>query len=311
MRPVTVLYTGGTIGMVPGPSGLGPDQAFEAAFRAALPGAYDWIDMPRLLDSSLMGPRDWVAIADILRGIDGGILVLHGTDTMAYTAAALSFLLGNLRGPVVLTGSQIPMQSEDSDALPNVMLALHVAAESPRAEVMIAFGNKVLRGNRAVKSHAQDRAAFSSPNLAALDWTVSDSFGDATHGTQILPVGVLKLYPGIGAQAVRAFADSPGLVIEAFGSGNLPGEGTAFHSALQEARAAGQEVVIVTQCGAGAVAAKTYAAGASVAALGLIPGGDMVTPAAVAKLGWLLGQGLRGGALSCAMQKSIVGEITE
>ena len=311
MRSVTVLYTGGTIGMVPGPDGLGPDTGFEAAFRAALPTAqFDWIDMPKLLDSSLMGPADWVAIADILRDISGGIVVLHGTDTMAYTAAALSFLLRELDAPVVLTGSQIPMQSEASDALTNVTLALDVAANSPRAEVMIAFGGVVLRGNRAVKQHAQEFVAFGSPNHPALDWRAAQVYSRELAGDWIAPVGVLKVYPGIGAEAVCGFAHLPGLVIEAFGSGNMPGEGTAFHHALKQSRDAGQEIVVVTQCGAGHVAAATYAAGASVGALGLIAGGDMVTSAAVVKLGWLLAQGLRGEPLAQAMMSPVVGEVS-
>ncbi|SOH92270.1 L-asparaginase [Monaibacterium marinum] len=311
MRPVCVLYTGGTIGMIPGASGLAPDLEFEATFRAAVPEFdFEWVQIPEPYDSSVMTQRDWVAIADLIRGRDCGVVVLHGTDTMAYTAAALSFLLGDLHAPVVLSGSQIPMQSADSDAVANVRLALQVARESPRAEVMIAFGGKVLRGNRADKRHAQDFDAFVSPNLPPLDWRVADLQAVPRVGTQVEPVGLIKLHPGIGGAIVDSFADLSGLVIEAFGSGNVPGEGTSFHAALSRARARGQEIVVVTQCGAGRLAAGAYQAGQAVTALGLISGGDMVTPAAVAKLGWLLAQGLRGPDLAAQMAAPFAGECS-
>lgn len=311
MRPVTVLYTGGTIGMRPGPDGLGPDAAFEGAFRAAVTGRdFHWLETPHLLDSSAMGPQDWQTIADLSRDIAGGLVILHGTDTMAYTAAALSFLLHDLGAPVVLTGAQVPMQSDGSDAIANAELALDVAVRSPRAEVMIAFGGALLRGNRAVKCHAQNPEAFCSPNFPPLNGAESVQFAHTFTGRQIAPVGVLKLYPGIGAEALGGFAHLPGLVVEAFGSGNMPGEGTSFHAALMLARRRGQEIVVVTQTGGGQVAARTYAAGASVAQLGLIPGGDLTTPAAVAKLGWLLAQGLRGDDLADAMARPVAGEMS-
>ena len=306
-RPVTILYTGGTIGMVPGPEGLVPDPDFEQALRAALPDEpFAWRQLPDLLDSSAMAPADWLRIRDAVCEIDGAVVVLHGTDTMAWTASALAFLLTGHDAPVVLTGAQVPLQSGGSDAPGNVRLALEVARFADGL-ALIAFGGRVLRGARALKTHAQSFEAFSAPNDPDFDWQGATTPASVPGG-DMLRVGVLRLFPGIGGAAVAAFADLPGLVIEAFGSGNLPGG--AFEEALADARAAGQEIAIVTQCEAGHVMAETYAAGSAVARLGLIPCADMTTPAAATKLGWLLARGLTGMDLRHAMLTPVAGEMT-
>ncbi|RED11096.1 asparaginase [Pontivivens insulae] len=315
MNRTAVLYTGGTIGMVPGADGLRPDPTFERAFRAALPQAdVTWFETPDLLDSSVMDRADWLVLGRQVREIAAdfdAIVVLHGTDTMAFSASALSFLLLDVDVPVIFTGSQRPLQQADSDALSNLKLALRVAASTKSTEVLLAFGGAVMRGNRAIKVHAQDDTAFSSPNFGDVAWSKASQIPpDQEGGGGFEQVGVLRLYPGCDARVVAGFSGMPGLVVEAFGSGNMPGPGTSLYEGLADLRSQGMEIAVTTQCGAGAVAAQTYATGASVGALGLIPCNDMTTPAAVTKLGWLLDRGLRGDMLRDAMMTPVAGEIT-
>ncbi|WP_316014264.1 asparaginase [Roseobacter sp. HKCCA0434] len=313
-RSVCILHTGGTIGMAPGPSGLAPVAGFEDRVRALMPnGEFGWRELAPLLDSSAMMPADWQRIAAAVREAVGGydaVVVLHGSDTLAWTGAALSFLLSDLAAPVVLTGSMVPLGGKESDAPANLALALHVARTMPGGGVRIAFGRRVMRGTRAIKVDAGRAEAFDAPSDRGFDWReVGEEPATARHD-DLAPVGVVTLHPGAGRAPLDGHAGWPGLVVEAFGSGNMPGQGSDWHAGLAALRARGTEIAVVTQCLRGAVAAGTYAAGASVADLGMIPCGDMTTQAAAAKLAWLLAQGLRGTALAEAMRRPVVGEIS-
>ena len=314
-----MLYTGGTIGMVPTAEGFAPDDGLEAALREALPEemahvtfkAYD-----TLLDSSQMGPKDWNRIAsDLYKVYDhyDSMIVLHGTDTMAYTASALSFALQNLEKTVVVTGSQIPLVSEGSDALANVKLAIE-AAKSDLYEVIIAFGGKALRGNRSIKSHAQDLAGFSAPNHRLLNLSAGRSF--ATGHFTLSPlaeslVPLIRLYPGMGGEVFAGLLQKQvkGLVLEAFGSGNLPGNAD-FLSGLKALRASGCLIGVVTECRAGKIEAGHYAAGKALLDLGLVPLKDMTAPCAVAKVAWVLGQTLSPAERAKLLAYPICGEIS-
>lgn len=300
--------------MVPGPDGLGPDAQFEAVLRDAVPQeTFGWRQLSPLLDSSVMDRSNWVQIAHAVRDMardHDAVVVLHGTDTLAWTAAALSFLLSDLEVPVVITGAMRPLR-DGGDGLRNVALALQVARQVPTAQVLVAFGHQVMPGARAVKIHAQDDQAFSAPGARDFDWRALAARSlSGPAGGALAQVDVVQVYPGASGAVLRALSGAQGVVIEAFGSGNMPGAGRDWHAALAELRAGGTEIAVVTQCLMGRVDAATYAAGASVGALGLIACRDMTTPAAATKLGWLLAQGLRGAALADAMRAPVAGEIS-
>ena len=315
-----VIYTGGTIGMVPTDDGLAPSSFLEGLFRAFLPKStpdFDWLEYPTLLDSSNMGPREWNRIGwDIAKSYNSydGFIVLHGTDTMAYTASALSFMLARLAKPVVVTGSQIALSEKGSDAEANVKLAFRVATSSLR-EVTIAFGGQVLRGNRAVKVHTAKHEGFASPNLSALSLDkasgrTSGSLGFAPVSEE--PVALLRVYPGMGGAEIASVLASGarGLIIEAFGSGNLPSNAKPFMNALSKLAAREVLIGVVSECRGGPVSAGRYAAGKALIDLGLVPLSDMTAPCAMAKTSWLLGQDMAHDARKASLAKPLCGEMT-
>ena len=319
-RKLLVIYTGGTIGMVPTDDGLAPSSFLEGLFRAFLPATipdFDWLEFPVLLDSSNMSTKDWNHIGEEIanRYADyDGFIVLHGTDTMAYTASALSFILQDLDKPVVVTGSQLAISEKGSDAEANVILAFE-AALSQLKEVSIAFGGKVMRGNRTIKTHTSNFAGFTSPNLARLNLQKRSSFAQGNFSFSAAseaPVSLVRLYPGMGAGSVAgAIAeDAKGLVIEAFGSGNLPSQSDVFMQALARVATEGLLIGVVSECRAGAIAAGRYAAGKALLDLGLTPLGDMTAPCAFAKISWLLGQDISHEARKEMLGTPLRGEMS-
>ena len=334
-KRVYVAYTGGTIGMKRTAEGYVPQTGYLQKQMAAMPElrhasmpSFRIHEYDPLLDSSNMTPREWVKIAhDIAEQYDDydGFVVLHGTDTMAYTASALPFMLHGLRKPVVISGSQIPLCEVRNDARENLITSLMIAANYDIPEVCLYFGGKLLRGCRAVKVSADGFAAFDSPNHPPLgtvgieidiDWPrIRRPRGkDRLEVRDVASpvVSALRLFPGISPELVRNVLRPPlqGLVLEAYGVGNGPDQDAAFIAAIADATARGVVVVDCTQCLEGTVNLGEYATGAALAGAGVISGFDMTAEAALAKLYYLFSRGWSGSRVQREMQRDLAGELT-
>ncbi len=331
-----VLYTGGTFGMAPGADGtLVPLDLRELGVHLPiirqLPVALTLATFPHPIDSSAMGPSDWLDIADaIIEHAPGqaGVVVLHGTDTMAYTASALSFLLEGLDIPIVVTGAQRPVTELRSDGRENLVTALAIAAGHLRGatlvpEVTIFFADVLLRGNRAVKAHADSYRGFASPNHPPLATAgVSIDFESSLvrppgagpirrSGGISDAVTALRLHPGIDGHVLGSVLARPGLrglVLEAYGAGNGPTE-SWFLDPLRAAVDRGVTVVVTTQCRAGSVVGGRYAGGSALIATGAISGGDMTFEAALTKL-MVLSDRHGPDDVRRLMQEDLAGELT-
>jgi L-asparaginase type I len=329
---VLVLHTGGTIGMREGPRGFAPQAGAlaeelakrpplcdpaesdvtasrftTASFEDGTRVGYDLVEYDPLLDSANLDLSHWSRFAgDIFARYHDydGFVVLHGTDTMAFTASALSFMLRGLAKPVVLTGSQIPLARVRSDGYENLLAALWIAARSRLPEVTLAFHHRVLRGNRATKRDASALDAFDSPNHPPLaesgvEIVVHHDRALATPPPSELGVDLalsphvaaLRLFPGITPEILTNFLRPPleGLVLETYGSGNAPDHRRDLMAVIEEATQRGVLVLNVTQCPKGTVTA-AYQAGRALAEIGVLPGADLTPEAALTKLAWLLGR---------------------
>lgn len=359
MRRVLVLNTGGTIGMQDTPHGyacgppgfltnicrsvamihdsafarqLSTQQRFEAHMMVTplnefgTRTVFQIIDYEPLLDSSNMTHVDWVRIAsdiDAQYSEWDAFVVLHGTDTMAFTCSALSFMLQNLGKTVVVTGSQIPLARSRSDGISNFLGALLIAGTFDIPEVTLYFADELYRGNRASKVDASALHAFKSPNispLATLGITCSvrwDLVRPASPGRlrlkpQFEPnLVIIRVFPG-PFTTLRNTLRPPlrGAILQTFGAGNAPDRDTEFLLALREASDRGVVIVNVTQCSSGTVEPH-YATGQSLEKAGVIPGGDMTPEAALVKLGWLLGCGLDTEQVRKMMRTDLRGEVTD
>jgi L-asparaginase len=335
-KRVYIVYTGGTIGMRRRRPGYLPEPGYlQEQMLSTMPElrhesmpSYTIHEYDPLLDSSNMTPREWVKIArDVEANYDryDGFIVLHGTDTMAYTASALPFLLGNLRKPVIITGSQIPLCEIRNDARENLITSLMLAANYAIPEVCLYFGGKLLRGCRSTKVSADGFAAFDSPNFPPLgnvgiDIEVNWDLVRAARGAKKLVVkelkrpivSALRLFPGISPELVRNVLRPPlqGLVLEAYGVGNGPSQDREFIAALKEAVDRGVVIVDCTQCLEGTVDLHEYAAGSALARAGVISGFDMTAEAALAKLYYLWGLGYSSARVKEEMQNDLRGELT-
>lgn len=333
---IYILYTGGTIGMGRSPSGYAPLPGLSGLVadmlaRSSLADTLDYTldEYPTPLDSANARPRDWLRIArDIAARYAeyDGFIVMHGTDTMAYTASALSFLLQGLAKPVIVTGSQIPLRELRNDAQNNLITALILAAQYPVPEVCLYFNGRLLRGNRATKLKADSLDAFDSPNFPRLGdvgihislrrelllpaatphFQLPDAYADDGR------VAVLKLFPGLSAGLLMRLLEPPlqGLVLEAYGVGNAPDQDSDLLAALRAASERGLTTVVVSQCLEGRVDLSSYAAGAALAATGAVSGYDLTTEAALTKLHHLTALGLSPAAIRTALGRSLCGECT-
>jgi L-asparaginase len=282
-----------------------------------------------LLDSANIMPDDWFKIAqDIAANHEGyeGFVVLHGTDTMAYTSSALAFMLEGLMKPVILTGAQIPLCELRSDGRENLITSMMIAANYPIPEVCLYFGNRLFRGCRSVKVHADSFDAFLSPNYPPLgevgvdieiNWPLvrpRPASGSRLSVQRMEPpsVGALRLFPGISAQVLGNILKPPlqGLVLEAFGVGNGPDRDWGFLEVLKSATERGVVIVDCTQCLYGAVHLDDYATGAALARAGVISGYDMTSEAALAKLFYLFSAGYASQEVKAKMGEDLRGEVS-
>lgn len=333
MKRICIIYTGGTIGMERGLNGYEPGKEPFADIMARISDfsspelpEYDVIEYSPLLDSSDITVSEWNLIGKtISENMDkyDGFVVLHGTDTMAYTASALSFMLRNLPKPVIITGSQIPLCEIRSDAKDNLITSMMIAASGKIFEVCIFFAGKLLRGNRAIKKSADSLIAFDSPNYpriaeAGIDVRYRDSIllkkSDEPFVLQKFdeePIGVIKIFPGIRIDLFEPIIVNKlrGVVLETFGAGNVPNYCENLSNIIQKAYEHGNIVVVCSQCPTGTVSLGTYAASSVLIKAGAVSGKNMTTEAAVAKLYYLLSCGYSKEKIKELMEKDLCGEL--
>ena len=334
-KRILVIFTGGTIGMVPTAHGYAPQGAAFHDLLGQIPelraeGMPDWdiVDMEPLLDSSNITVLEWNkigrVIADHYAAYDG-FVVLHGTDTMSYTASALSFMLRGNAKPVILTGSQIPLCEIRNDARDNIITSLLIAASGQVHEVCLYFGGRLLRGNRSIKYSADDLIAFESPNYPALaEVGISIRYNlpallPATRrdfSLQVLtnvPIGVIKVFPGIQFELFDSIMTRrlKGIVIETFGAGNIPGHADSLLPIIRKASDNGTVIIVCSQCPHGTVSLGAYETSSALMEAGAVSGYDITTEAAVAKLYYLFSRGLGRDEICARMEQSMRGEITK
>ena len=337
---VLLIYTGGTIGMGlnPATGALEPLDFSHLIDRmpelAAIPVAVDVHQFPHPIDSSDMNPQLWAQLVQIIADSYDrydGFVILHGTDTMAFTASALSFMLENLTKPVILTGSQLPIQQLRTDGRENLITSIEIAAARyadghPRVpEVCIYFSGKLLRGNRSTKINSEGFNAFDSFNCPHLaDAGVSIVYHDdlilhpdysrpmKPHYVMDPSVVVFTLFPGIPEATVHHLLDTPGLraiVMRTYGSGNAP-QLPWLMDALTEATSRGIVIINITQCAAGPVEMARYSGGFLLKNAGVISGYDGTVECTIAKLMHLLGHTTDIAVIRNRMTRPLCGEIT-
>lgn len=337
---VLLIYTGGTIGMVEN-SETGALEPFNFSHLSSNVPEIKQLnfevqtylfDPP--IDSSDVSPRKWKEMVKVIEehyhSYDG-FVILHGTDTMAYTASALSFMFENLTKPIVLTGSQLPIGKFRTDGKENLITALEIAADKDASgrpavpELCVYMQNLLMRGNRTTKVNADNFSAFNSPNYpclaeAGVDIRYEDKFILKPDYTQPVRfnyelnhrVGILKLFPGITEEVVEAVLTIPelkGIVLETYGSGNSPMNGW-FIRQLREAVNRGTVIVNVTQCPYGSVEMRRYENGQCLEKIGIVSGYDITTEAALTKLMILLGKNGSPEEVVRFMEVSLRGEMS-
>ncbi|HBP45072.1 MAG TPA: L-asparaginase 1 [Flavobacteriales bacterium] len=337
-RTILIIYTGGTIGSVQTVAGGLAPLDFSEIHRHVPELVQDHLTIETVsfespIDSSDMGVEHWGTLAGMIQSrydeFDG-FVILHGTDTLAYTASALSFMLEGLHKPIILTGSQLPIGLPRTDGRENLLSAVEIACAQRLnkpviQEVAVYFGSSLYRGNRTHKASAESMRAIISPNLPPLaEAGVDIQFNDGIlfrdplmrlniHEVMESRIAWMPLFPAQSSEIIKRILDWPdikGLVLSTFGSGNAP-TNAELKALLSEADTRGVSVVNVSQCSHGAVHPERYATAHMLRDCGVIPGGDMTTEAALTKFMHCLGLGLKGDDLRNAMRSNLRGEITK
>jgi L-asparaginase len=336
---VLMVYTGGTLGMV-----------YDTKSKSLVPFDFDQIlinmpelqrlefelttlTLPKPIDSSNIKPETWIELARIVKDnfeAYDAFVILHGTDTMAYTASALSFLLENLSKPVILTGAQLPIGVARTDARENLITALEIASSQINGrpvvpEVAIYFNSYLLRGNRAKKKESSQFNAFRSENypaLAEVGVTIDFNFPFILPFRSDLPlilhekleeqVVILKLFPGINQKIIHNILNTNGLqgvVLETYGAGNAPSDDW-FLEELQQATKNGVVIFNVSQCDGGRVLQGHYQTSSKLKGIGISSGSDITTEAAITKMMFLLGQETEPERVKYRLENNICGEMS-
>ncbi|RWU26844.1 asparaginase [Pseudomonas alkylphenolica] len=322
-RKIMVLYTGGTIGMQAGANGLAPASGFEQRMREQLAGLtgiplWHFREMQPLIDSANMTPHYWQRLREAVidavdvQGCDAA-LILHGTDTLAYSAAAMSFQLLGLDAPVLFTGSMLPAGVADSDAGENLLGALQALAGGLPSGVQLYFHGELLDPLRTAKVRSFGRHPFVQLKRfgGAMPADHLPAKLDCRQPKQPASVAVLPLVPGFNSNLLHTVLDSgaQGLILECFGSGTGPADNPDFLAALAQAQAKGVVVVAITQCHEGGVELDVYEAGSRLRQVGVLSGGGMTREAVFGKLQLLLGAGLPTEDVRHLIEQDLCGEL--
>jgi L-asparaginase len=337
MTNVLIIYTGGTIGMINDPkTGVLVPFNFEQITDHVpelkrLKYKLTVHSFDPLIDSSNMSPEIYKELAlRIQRDYNqyDGFVILHGSDTMSYTASALSFMIENLDKPVIFTGSQLPVNGIRTDAKENLITALEIAADKRKGkamvpEVCIYFDYKLFRGNRSFKYNSEKFEAFRSPNYPILaeagvylkfnrNYILKPNAGPVKFHTKLdSAIGILKLYPGISPAIVKTTlsADCKAIIMETFGSGNTSTE-KWFLDLLREAIKDGKLILNISQCKVGTVELGRYETSRQLREMGVVSGYDMTFEAAVTKLMYLLGNYKSNKKIAEYLETDLRGELT-
>ena len=335
-KNILVIYTGGTIGMTPSDEGYVPVSGFENLLKEyithkssfQLP-SFDVLEYENLIDSANIQLNHWKAVGETLQNNWSkydGFIVLHGTDTMAYTASALSFMFQGIDKPIILTGSQIPLAQLRNDALENLVTSLIIAGnDKGLKEVAIYFNGRLLRGNRSSKVSSTEFDAFDSPNYPYLGEIGINIKINTNHFLEnqiekiTIPefinqhVFILNIFPSMDKHMLDAIINLPGLkglILQSYGVGNIPNENIHLMNALKKASDNGVIILNTTQCIEGKVNQQSYQTGVALNNIVVISGSDITLESAFAKMHYLLSTESDAQIIKKKLTMSISGELS-